>query len=165
VLDPASFSATAFSHFYRFSMRVSTPILPVRRLLHVAGLLLALVVFAPKQATAQTWMVSTEAYVKIGVMDKFGQLGGYTAKFIVINQETGKEYTLVKQVAKGQNGVDVIFPSEASESDYFKTERGEAGKAAPGRYTWECQVGGKKVVGGRFGFVEVANDVTLVGKK
>ncbi|MET4107158.1 hypothetical protein [Hymenobacter sp. UYP22] len=146
-------------------MRVSTPVLSLRRLLQAAGLVLALVVFSPKQAQAQTWLVSTDAYVKIGVMDKFGQLGGYTAKFVVIHQDTGKEYTLVKQVAKGQNGIDVIFPSEASEAEYFKTERGESGKATPGRYTWECQVGGKKVVGGRFGFSEVANDVTLVGKK
>ncbi|RSK43194.1 hypothetical protein [Hymenobacter rigui] len=145
-------------------MRVSTPALSLRRLLQTVGFLLALVVFSPTQAKAQTWLVSTDAYVKIGVMDKFGQLGGYTAKFVVINQETGKEYVLVKQVPKGQNGIDVIFPSEATESEYFKTDRGEAGKAAPGRYTWECQVGGKKVVGGRFGFSEVANDVTLVGK-
>ncbi|RSK36325.1 hypothetical protein [Hymenobacter metallilatus] len=145
-------------------MRVSTPALPLRRFLQTIGFLLALVVFSPTQAKAQTWLVSTDAYVKIGVMDKFGQLGGYTAKFVVINQETGKEYVLVKQVPKGQNGIDVIFPSEATEAEYFKTERGEAGRAQPGRYTWECQVGGKKVVGGRFGFSEVANDVTLVGK-
>lgn len=145
-------------------MHVSTSALSLRRFLQTAGLLLVLVVLMPKHAQAQTWLVSTDAYVKIGVMDKFGQLGGYTAKFVVINQDTGKEYTLVKQVAKGQNGVDVIFPSEASEADYFKTDRGEAGKAQPGRYTWECQVGGKKVVGGRFGFSEAANDVTLVGK-
>lgn len=146
-------------------MRVSTPALSVQRFLRVAGLLLALVVFSPSTSKAQTWLVSTDAYVKLGVVDKFGQLGAYTAKFVVIHQNTGKEYTLVKQIPAGQNGVDVIFPSEPTEADYFKTDRNEAGKSAPGNYTWECQVGGKKVVGGRFSFSEVANDVTLVGKK
>lgn len=145
-------------------MHFSTPAFSYGRLLRVVGLLLALVVFSPTTSKAQTWLVSTDAYVKIGLLDKFGQLGGYTAKFIVINQNTGKEYVLVKQVEKGQNGIDVIFPSEPSESEYFKTETGEAARALPGRYTWECHVGGKKVVGGRFSFSEVANDVTLVGK-
>ncbi|GAB3227062.1 hypothetical protein GCM10027346_10010 [Hymenobacter seoulensis] len=145
-------------------MQISTPALSFGRFLRVAGLLLALIVFAPTTSKAQTWLVSTDAYVKLGVLDKFGQLGGYTAKFVVINQSTGKEYILVKQVEKGQNGADVIFPSEPSEADYFKTETGEAARALPGRYTWECLVSGKKVVGGRFTFSEVANDVTLVGK-
>ncbi|MBB4600845.1 hypothetical protein HNQ93_001794 [Hymenobacter luteus] len=145
-------------------MRVSTPAFSLSRVLRVAGLLLALMVFSPATSKAQTWLVSTDAYVKLGVVDKFSQLGAYTAKFVVINQETGKEYILSKQIPKGQNGIDVIFPSEASEADYFKTESGEAAAARPGRYTWECQVSGKKVVGGRFSFSEVANDVTLLGK-
>ncbi|MBX0290647.1 hypothetical protein K3G63_09375 [Hymenobacter sp. HSC-4F20] len=145
-------------------MRISTPAFSLSRVLRVAGVLLALMVFSPSTSQAQTWLVSTDAYVKLGVMDKFGQLGAYTAKFVVINQETGKEYTLSKQIAKGQNGIDVVFPSEASEAEYFKTDRGEAARATPGRYTWECQVSGKKVVGGRFSFSEVSNDVTLLGK-
>ncbi|QJX47764.1 hypothetical protein HMJ29_12755 [Hymenobacter taeanensis] len=144
-------------------MLISTPA-TFQRALRVAGLLLALVVFSPTTSRAQTWLVSTDAYIKIGVLDKFGQLGAYTAKFVVINQATGKEYVLVRQVPNGQKGIDVIFPSEATEADYFKTEKGEAATAKPGQYTWECQVKGKKVVGGRFNFSEVANDVTLVGK-
>ncbi|UYZ64989.1 hypothetical protein [Hymenobacter weizhouensis] len=145
-------------------MHDSTPAFSLRRMLQVAGFLLALVVFAPTTAKAQTWLVSTDAYIKLGVMDKFGQLGTYSAKFIVISQSTGKEYVLTKQVEKGQNGVDVVFPSEPSDPDYFRTDAGEAAKAQPGRYTWECHVGGKKVVGGRFTFPEVTNDVTLVNK-
>ncbi|TGD82709.1 hypothetical protein [Hymenobacter wooponensis] len=144
-------------------MHISTPAI-FQRILRVAGLLLALIVFAPTTSRAQTWLVSTDAYVKLGVLDKFGQLGAYTAKFVVINQATGKEYTLVRQISEGAKGIDVVFPSEASEADYFKTEKGEAATAKPGQYTWECQVKGKKVVGGRFNFSEVANDVTLVGK-
>jgi hypothetical protein len=144
-------------------MHLSTPA-NFKRVLRVAGLLLALIAFAPTTSKAQTWLVSTDAYIKIGVLDKFGQLGAYTAKFVVINQATGKEYVLVREIAAGQKGIDVVFPSEASEADYFKTDKGEAATGKPGQYTWECQVKGKKVVGGRFNFSEVANDVTLVGK-
>lgn len=144
-------------------MHTSTPGF-FTRLLRVAGLLLVLAVCTPSVSKAQTWLVSTDAYMKLGVMDKFGQLGAFSAKFVVVNQATGKEYVLVKQVPAGQHGVDVIFPSEPTDADYFKSETGEAARAQPGRYTWECQVAGKKVVGGRFNFSEVANDVTLVGK-
>ena len=145
-------------------MRLSTLDFVLRRLLPVAALLLVLGLFAPSQARAQTWLVSTETFAKLGVVDKFGQLGAYTAKFVVVSQRTGKEYSLVKEIEKGQNGIDVIYPSLATEADYFKAASGEAGTAAPGSYTWECQVNGKKVVGGRFSFSEVANDVNLVTK-
>lgn len=124
------------------------------------GLLLVLLLAAPK-AQAQTWLVSTDPFVKIGVSDKFGQLGGYTAKFIVTAQN-GKEYTLVKQVEKGQNGIDVVFPSPATEADFFQTSAGIAAPATPGNYTWQCEVAGKKVAGGRFTMPTVANDVTVV---
>ncbi|KAA9339069.1 hypothetical protein F0P96_00060 [Hymenobacter busanensis] len=145
-------------------MLLSTPQAHLKRLLHVAGFLFVLLVLAPTQSRAQTWLVSTDPYVKLGVMDKFGQLGAYTAKFVVTNQNTGKEYSLVKEVEKGQNGVDVIFPTPATEAEYFKTESGEAGRAQPGRYVWQCQVAGKKVVGGRFEIPNVANDVTVIEK-
>jgi hypothetical protein len=146
-------------------MPLSTPAFSFRRFLQVAAVLLALVVFAPHRAQAQTWLVSTDAYVKLGVVDKFGQLGAYRARFVVTNQRTGKEYILVRDIEKGQNGIDVVYPSPASDADYFKATSGEAGAALPGTYTWECQVGGKKVVGGRFSFSEVTNDVTLVSKQ
>ncbi|TGE16850.1 hypothetical protein [Hymenobacter elongatus] len=139
--------------------------LRLSHLLRAAGLVLALLVLTPTAARAQTWMVSTDAYIKMGVMDKFGQLGTYTARFVVISQTSGKEFILVKQIEKGQNGIDVIFPSEPADADYFKTESGEAAKGTPGRYTWECQVAGKKVVGGRFTFPEVGNDVTVVDRR
>ncbi|GAA4374262.1 hypothetical protein [Hymenobacter koreensis] len=135
----------------------------LKRMIGVAGFLLVLLM-APTRSQAQTWLVSTDPYVKLGVLDKFGQLGSYTAKFIVTNQTTGKEYSLVKEVEKGQNGIDVIFPSLATEAEYFKTDSGEAAKASPGRYVWQCQVSGKKVVGGRFEMTAVTNDVTVVEK-
>ncbi|HEX8349830.1 MAG TPA: hypothetical protein VF598_07700 [Hymenobacter sp.] len=128
------------------------------------GLLLALFLLSPTASRAQTWMVSTDPYVKLGVLDKFGLLGTYSAKFIVTNQTTGKEYTLTKEVASPQKGIDVVFPSEPSEPDYFVSGTGEAAKATPGKYIWECQVSGKKVVGGRFNFTPTINDVTVVEK-
>ena len=146
-------------------MRLSTFDFVLRRLLPAAAMVFVLTLFAPSQAKSQTWLVSTESFVKLGVVDKFGQLGAFTAKFVVISQRNGKEYTLVKEIEKGQNGIDVVYPSLATEADYFKASSGEAGTAAPGSYTWECQVNGKKVVGGRFSFSEVANDVNLISKQ
>jgi predicted secreted protein len=139
--------------------------LRLSHLLRAAGLVVALLVLTPTASHAQTWLVSTDAFIKMGVMDKFGQLGNYTARFVVTDQGTGKVYLLVKQIEKGQNGIDVLFPSEPSDADYFKTESGEAAKGTPGRYVWECQVAGKKVVGGRFTFPEVGNDITVVDRR
>lgn len=146
-------------------MRLSTVNFVLHRLLPATALLLLLALFSPSQARAQTWLVSTESFAKLGVVDKFGQLGAYSAKFVVTSQRTGKSYSLVKEIEKGQNGIDVVYPSLATEADYFKASSGEAGTAAPGTYTWECQVNGKKVVGGSFSFSEVANDVTMVSKQ
>ncbi|SHJ77236.1 hypothetical protein SAMN02745146_0136 [Hymenobacter daecheongensis DSM 21074] len=148
-------------------MRVATPTFFLRsmQLMRAAGLALGLLLLTSTASHAQTWLVSTDAYIRLGVMDKFGQLGTYTARFVVTNQNTSKEYILVKEIEKGQNGVDVIFPSPASDADYFKSVAGEAASGTPGRYVWECQVGGKKVVGGRFTFPEVGNDVTVIDKR
>ena len=126
------------------------------------GLVLASLPAAP--ARAQTWMVSTTAQIKLGVLDKYGQLGPYTAIFVVHSEKTGKDYLLVKELAKGQTGVDVLFPTDPSDPEYFKAESGEAASAIPGRYTWECRVKGVKAVGGRFTLPEVANDVTIIHK-
>ena len=129
----------------------------------VTGLLVALFLLgAAPAAHAQTWMVSTTAQIKLGVLDKYGQIGPYTATFIVHSERTGKDYFLVKELAKGQTGVDVLFPTEPSDPEYFKSETGEAANPAPGRYTWECRVKGVKAVGGKFTFPEVGNDVTVV---
>ena len=132
------------------------------RLLTVA--LTGLLALASPAAHAQTWMVSTTAQIKLGVLDKYGQLGPYTATFVVHNERTGKDYLLVKDVPKGQTGVDVLFPTEPADPQYFKTEGGEAAVATPGRYTWECRVKGVRAVSGRFLFPEVSNDVTVVKK-
>ncbi|KUG09736.1 hypothetical protein [Solirubrum puertoriconensis] len=132
-----------------------------KRVSSLAGLLFVLLLGSPN-AQAQTWMVSTDPFVKIGVADKFGQLGAYKAKFTVTSQSTGKTYTLVKEVQNGQNGVDVVFPSPATEADFFQTENGIAANSAPGDYTWICEVSGKRAGGGRFSLPAVSNDVTVV---
>ncbi|MFD1466889.1 hypothetical protein ACFQ48_01535 [Hymenobacter caeli] len=140
------------------------PVVSLARGGRLLGALALLWLAAPAPARAQTWMVSTTAHVTLGVLDKYGQLGAYTATFVVRSERTGKEYQLVKSIEKGQNGADVLFPSEATTSDYFKASTGEAPPAAPGRYTWECRVNGKKAVGGHFALPEVGNDVTVIEK-
>lgn len=128
-----------------------------------AGVLVGLLLLgAAPSAHAQTWMVSTTAHIKLGILDKYGQLGPYTATFVVHSEKTGKDYILVKELTQNQTGVDVLFPTEPTDPQYFKTETGEAAAATPGRYTWECRVKGVKAVGGRFVFPETGNDVTVI---
>ena len=146
-------------------MNISSTSLNLKFTGRVAGLALLMLALRTTSAQAQTWMVSTNAYIKLGVLDKYGQLGPYKATFIVRNEKTGKEYQLVKQLEKGQQGIDVLFPTEPTDSDYFKSVTGEAAKATPGRYTWECQVAGKRAVSGRFTFPEVGNDVTVIDQR
>ena len=123
-----------------------------------------LILLTPTISRAQTWQVSTDPYVKLGVVDKFGALGSYTAKFVVTNQTTGKEFILTKQIQSPDKGIDVVFPSEASEAEYFATSAGEAARATPGKYAWECQVKGKKVVSGHFNLAAAGNDITVIEK-
>lgn len=113
-------------------------------------------------AHAQTWMVSTTPHIKLGILDKYNALGGYSAVFIVKNEKTGQEFMLTKQVPKGENGADVFFPTEPSDPEYFKNMAGLAAQPTPGRYLWECRVNGKKAVGGFFNFPETGNDVTVL---
>jgi hypothetical protein len=137
---------------------------PVRAALRGAALLLIIWGLPTGGAQAQTWMVSTTAQVKLGILDKYGSLGQYTATFVVREEKTGKEYFLTKEVPKGESGIDVLFPTEPTESNYFKTASGGGALATAGLYTWECRVNGKRAVGGRFTFPEVANDITVVNK-
>lgn len=137
--------------------------LPLVRKLPLAALLVGLLMLgAAPAAKAQTWMVSTTAQIKLGVLDKYGQLGAYEATFVVHNERSGKDFFLVKQLAKGQSGVDVLFPTDPSDPEYFKSEKGEAAVATPGRYTWECRVKGARAVSGHFTFPEVGNDISVV---
>lgn len=150
-------------------MMITVPLFPAPKQSFLVGrtvgaLVALLLLGAVPAAHAQTWMVSTTAQIKLGILDKYGQLGPYTATFVVHNERTGKDYLLVKELTKGQTGVDVLFPTDPADPDYFKAESGEAASATPGRYTWECRVKGVKAVGGRFVFPEVGNDVTVITK-
>jgi len=107
-------------------------------------------------------MVSTTPHIKLGILDKYNSLGGYTANFIVTDEKTQQEYILIKQVPKGESGVDVMFPTEPSDTEYFKNAQGIAAQPVPGRYVWECRVNGKKAVGGHFNFPEAGNDITII---
>jgi hypothetical protein len=145
-------------------MIIPVPSFLLKRLPWAVAFVVLLSVSTAPKACAQTWMVSTNAQIKLGILDKYGQLGPYTATFIVHSEKTGKDYFLTKELAKGQTGVDVLFPTDPSDPQYFKAETGEAASPTPGRYTWECRVKGVKAVSGRFTFPEVANDVTVVNK-
>jgi hypothetical protein len=127
-----------------------------------AAALLAGSLFA-SNAQAQTWMVSTTPYIKLGVLDKYNSLGGYSAVFIVTDEKTGKQFMLTKAVPKGENGVDIFFPTEASDPEYFKNMAGLAAQPTPGSYLWECRVNGKRAVGGHFTYPETGNDVIVLG--
>ena len=142
---------------------IPVPYFLLRKLL-LAGFFGLLLSMAPA-AKAQTWMVSTTAQIKLGILDKYGQICPYTATFVVHSERTQKDYLLVKERPRGQSGVDVLFPTDPSDPDYFKTSEGEAAQATPGRYTWECRVKGTRAVGGRFVFPEVSNDVTVIKKE
>lgn len=142
--------------------RVTKSIL--RHSLLTTGLTLTLAALASTAAKAQTWMVSTTPYVKIGVLDKYNALGGYTAVFIVTNEGNGEQYMLSKTVPKTESGVDVFFPSEPTDPEYFKNVKGLAPQPRPGRYTWECRVNGKRAVSGFFTYGEAGNDITVVQK-
>ena len=126
--------------------------------------LLGFFALAAPAARAQTWMVSTTAYVKLGVLDKYNSLGGYKASFIVTGEREDQVYYLEQQTGVNESGIDVLFPSEPSAANYFKNTKGLAATPAPGRYTWECRVNGKRVVGGHFTYPEAGNDISVVTK-
>jgi hypothetical protein len=140
-----------------------TGINKLRYVLGSAVLLIGSLLVHPVKA--QTWMVSTTPHIKLGVLDKYNALGGFTANFIVIDEKTKQEFILIKQVPKGESGVDVLFPTEPSDPDYFKNAKGIAAQPVPGRYVWECRVNGKKAVGGHFTFPETGNDITVIGQR
>lgn len=133
----------------------------LRRCVAAAAVLAGCAFASPAQA--QTWMVSTTPYVKLGVLDKYNSLGGFSAVFIVKEERSGKEFLLTKVVPKGESGVDVLFPTEPSDPEYFKNTAGLAAQPGPGSYVWECRVNGKRAVGGHFVYPEVGNDVVVVG--
>lgn len=134
------------------------------RLITASIALLSFYLVTPITAKAQTWMVSTTAHIKLGVLDKYNSLNGYKAVFIVTSQRNNQEYLLERDVPKGENGVDVLFPSEPTEPTYFKDMKGLAPQPMPGTYVWECRVNGKRVVGGHFTYPETGNDIVVVTK-
>jgi hypothetical protein len=74
------------------------------------------------------------------VRDKYGDLGGYEATFVVSEAPTGRKYRKTIRVEGDQFG-DVEFPGDFAVNDY--SFRGKT-------YRWECLVGGEVVLKGRF---------------
>lgn len=81
------------------------------------------------------WQQSQDATFELGVRDKYGELKEYDAVFIV--KIHGKEYKATRHV-KGDGFSMVYFPKD------FKAT------SVPGKYAWECLVGGKVVATGDF---------------
>ncbi|MHB9106925.1 MAG: hypothetical protein ACYDCO_07710 [Armatimonadota bacterium] len=95
--------------------------------------------------TEVTWQSSQSPQVQLGVRDKFGEMGGYTADFVVIGPKKAK-YHEYKKVG-GDDWGYIIFPRD------FEVW-GE-----PGKYTWKCLVNGKPVVEGKFRFTSSGVEV------
>jgi hypothetical protein len=83
-----------------------------------------------------TWQSTEEPEIRLGVRDKYGNLGSYTANFVVEGKK-GDRYQLAKKV-HGDSFANVEFPQDFD------------GYAPVGSYTWKCLVNGKVAVSGRF---------------
>ncbi len=99
------------------------------------------VVNAQKSVSDVTWQSSESVSVKLGVRDKYGELESYEALFVVTGPD-GKQYKAEKHVSGDEWGF-CYFP------DDFDTY------AKPGKYSWECIVGGEVVLNGDFEYMTV----------
>jgi hypothetical protein len=85
-----------------------------------------------------TWQQSKESTIKLGVRDKGGSLGSYTAVFVVTGPDK-KKYTASRKV----NGDDFEYVS-------FPGDFGESLPSVGGLYTVECTVKGQVVTRDKF---------------
>lgn len=115
-------------------------------LLIAAGMGLRLLRLGAQEPGA-TWQSSEAAAVQLGVRDKYGSLGAYTADFVVIGPKGEKRHAYRK--VKDDAFAFVYFP------DDFQTW------GAPGRYAWKCLVGTRAVVGGKF---QVTASGVIIGR-
>jgi hypothetical protein len=90
------------------------------------------------QVSNVTWQQSKETTIKLGVRDKNGTLGSYTAVFVVTGPDK-KKYTTSRKV-NGDDFEYVTFPGDFSESL----------PTAGGLYTVECSVKGQVVTRDKF---------------
>jgi hypothetical protein len=84
-----------------------------------------------------SWQEADGAIVELGIRDKYGDLGKYTATFI-INAPDGKQHKVIKNVV-GSDWGEAVFPKDFG-SVYLQN----------GNYTYKKMVGNKVVGTGSF---------------
>ena len=128
----------------------------LRRISHGCVCLLLLVIAFPmfpgrrsaSSATPRLDFQSSEALVaRLGVRDKNGILGKYTAVWVV-NDPDGKQYQAKRTVERDDWG-DVYFPDDFPAIDKV------------GRYSWKCLVNGQEVVHGSFEYARNGLQLTV----
>lgn len=89
------------------------------------------------------WQASQAAFVQIGIRDKNGSLGKFTAVF-VLSTPDGRQYETKVTVPEPLGWGYVRFPDDLP--TYSK----------PGQYSWKYIVDGREVVTGKFEFTTVS---------
>jgi hypothetical protein len=108
----------------------------------LAAALGILVVAGSEAAPAVSWQESVAPSYRIGIRDKFGDLGQYDATFIVSD---GKhDWTKTIHVRDGDWGF-VLFPDDFEDSTFANFNNV--------KYKWRATVNGKAVISGRFTLV------------
>ena len=111
------------------------------------SLFISLFLLGNSASAEPTWQSSTSTTVQLGVRDKYGSIGKYTATFIVTDPDK-KEFTTSITVKNDDFGY-VTFPSDFK--TYMKT----------GKFTWKCVVGGKAIFNGEFVSKRSGETVTI----
>ncbi len=78
--------------------------------------------------------------MRLGVRDKYADLGGYEATFVVTAARTGKRWERKVRV-EGDNFGYLNFPDDFAAFDWAQYAT---------RFNWTCAVGGKVVARGTF---------------
>jgi len=104
----------------------------------VSVCLLMMKLHAQEPTSEVTWQQLESAQIQLGVRDKYGELDGYTADFVVIGPNKQK-YHVYKKV-EGDDFAVVYYPEDFQ------------GSSQSGKYTWKCLVNGKPVIEGKFRF-------------
>jgi hypothetical protein len=102
---------------------------------------------ATSAASEPIWQSSQAPVAQLGVRDKLGSLGGYTAAWIV-SAPDGTQYQ-AKKTVKGDDWGYVYFPNDFP------------ALLKSGRYSWKCFVGGHEVIHGSFEFARPRNGFQL----
>ena len=92
------------------------------------------------------WQYSQSISVRLGIRDKYGDLGSYKALFVVTDPD-GERYKAEKDVS-GKAWGDVYFPGDFIYEKPGKYSWKPYGR--PGKYSWKCIVGERTVASGRF---------------